>query len=75
MTIISIRVHHIQFARMRGLYISGAIKSPPTTYITPALRVVRNNLVIGLICEVAVIVAMAVNAQRMFKAVNLWLAV
>lgn len=58
---------------MNGLYISGAINSPPTIYRKAAFLTVLKTLLTGLILDVAVIVPMAAKAQRMLRAVNLWL--
>lgn len=57
---------------MKGLYISGAIRSPPNKYIKPAFRVDLKILLTGF-PRVDVIVPIAVTAQRIFNAVNLWL--
>jgi hypothetical protein len=56
---------------MKGLYISGAKRSPPNKYINPAFLVVCRSLWPKL--REVVIVTIAVIAQRIFKVVNLWL--
>lgn len=60
-----------QFFLIKGLYISGARRSPPKAYINPTFLVVLSNLENGLILAEVVMVPTAVNTQRMFKAVNL----
>lgn len=76
MTIISIPLSSFSICSHQGIVdLGGVIRSPPKTYITPALRVVLRSLVIGLTLDVAVIVAIAVSAHRRFKTVNLWLEV